>query len=250
VFAHIAYFDDSGKKQQPMLVVGGYISSVRRWESDFNPAWRLLLAREHMPEFKREPFGIRPTPTQRRLLTQFAQIINDYTLHAFSCGIVIPDWHKANEKYPMTEVHLYPYPICARTCVKHVRDWCRENEYQRDQVQYAFDDGSQDADQLEKLLAIDRDPEVKAIVPVPANSKRVLPIQSADYIAWETRRQMVDEPDAEVPSGSVQRLLRLPETTTATIYRFADLEKTCVAANLPTRASLRSRRRSFNTNRP
>ncbi|MGB8682618.1 MAG: DUF3800 domain-containing protein [Candidatus Binatus sp.] len=235
-YAHTAYFDDSGKKQAAMLVVGGYVSSVRRWEYDFNPAWRLMLARHQLQEFKRHSFG--NPPAEDRVLADFAQIINDYTLHAFSCGIVMADWERANAIYPMTGMHLYPYAICARTCVKLVRDWCRENDYRRDEVEYLFDDGSEDADQFGKLLKMDRDPEVKAIVPVPAPSHRVLPIQSADYIAWEIHRQMANDPNAGMPSESVMRLLRMPEKGTITIHRFANLEETCIAAEIPTRATL------------
>src|SRR5216684_7674450 len=92
VFALTAYFDDSGKKETDMLVVGGYISSVRRWEADFDPAWRLMLARHHISEeFKRYKFFRFPRPQDIPILLDFAGIINDYTRYAVSCGIRMDD---------------------------------------------------------------------------------------------------------------------------------------------------------------
>jgi hypothetical protein len=56
MFAHTAYFDDSGKKEDGTLVVGGYIASIRQWE-EFEVAWRLTLAHKDIKEFKRAAFN-------------------------------------------------------------------------------------------------------------------------------------------------------------------------------------------------
>jgi hypothetical protein len=50
MYAHIAYFDDSGKRESKVLLVGGYIASVAGWER-FNADWRSSIATKHIKEF-------------------------------------------------------------------------------------------------------------------------------------------------------------------------------------------------------
>jgi hypothetical protein len=103
MFSHTAYFDDSGKKEDGTLVVGGYIATIKQWE-DFDIAWRLLLAKKHIREFKRAAFNFREigawyNPERDHFLADLARIIHDYTMHAFAIALSMPDWHKANTKY-------------------------------------------------------------------------------------------------------------------------------------------------------
>jgi Protein of unknown function (DUF3800) len=199
MFAHTAYFDDSGKKEQGTLLVGGYIASIRQW-NDFEAAWRFLLAHKQIREFKRGAFNAReigdwPNLERDRFLADLAQIIHDHTKHAFAVAISMPAWRKANAKYQMTESNFYPYPICARTCIKLARDWCDAEGYDKKEVQYVFYKGSEHSGHLIGLLKRDGDPVLRKLVPVPANSEEVRPIQAADYFAWEVRRQAMNNPD-------------------------------------------------------
>lgn len=149
----------------------------------------------------------------------------------------MPDWERANAKYQMAESHFYPYPICARTCIKGVRDWCRENARSMDEVEYIFDGGSEHAGDLLELLKRDADPLLRVLRPVPADSAKVWPIQSADYFAWEVRHQTLKDPNP-VPADAyptLARLLRIPERARAGIYDFARLEDLCIAAKVSLR---------------
>jgi hypothetical protein len=99
----------------------------------------LTLARKHIDEFKRADFNARdigdwPDGERDRFLADLARIIHAHTKHAFAIAISMPDWHKVNAKYQMAEYDLYPYPVCARTCIKLVRDWCDEEHYDKSQV--------------------------------------------------------------------------------------------------------------------
>jgi hypothetical protein len=241
MFAHTAYFDDSGKKETEMLLVGGYIGTIREWES-FSADWRISLARKDIKEFKRSDFNAReigdwPNLERDYFLAELANVIHKYTKHAFAYSISMPAWRAANAKYQMTEKNFYPYPICARTCIKGVRDWCAENGYNRDEVEYVFDQGSEHAGHLIELLKRDIDPVLRTVSPVPACSEKVRPIQAADYFAWEVRHQSLRDtnPLPEDAYPTLARLLRIPGRARAGIYDFARLEDMCIAAKVPLR---------------
>jgi hypothetical protein len=100
MFVHSAYFDDSGKKENEWLLVGGYVATVREWEQS-NADWRLALARSHIHEFKRADFQARRIgdwSSRRRgaFLTDLAKIIHSYTKHGFAVALSMPDWRRAN----------------------------------------------------------------------------------------------------------------------------------------------------------
>jgi Protein of unknown function (DUF3800) len=236
VTAISAYFDDSGKKETEVLLVGGYVAPVAQWER-FCDHWRLLLAKKHLDEFKRSKFLRFPKPAGLRILQDFAQIIEDFTVQAFACAVWMEDWKAANRKFQMTRFHMYPYAICARTCVKMVRDWCRGTGRKTSEAEYFFDEGSEHADEFGKLLKFDRNPEVKAIIPIPGKSHKIRPLQAADFFAWETRNQVLIDPQPEPWKASLalRTLLRLPNRANVGEYRLSDLENMCIAAEIPLR---------------
>jgi hypothetical protein len=58
-----AYFDASGKRQQSVLTVSGFVSDVRKW-SKFDAEWDAILMAEglncfHMTDFvaRKKPYG-------------------------------------------------------------------------------------------------------------------------------------------------------------------------------------------------
>jgi hypothetical protein len=242
MFAHTAYFDDSGKKETEVLLVGGYVATVTNWDR-FNGEWRPLIAKKGLAEFKRSEFNARQigdwSNTERdHFLADLAQIIHRYTLHAFAYTVSMPDWKRANEKYQMAEKHFYPYPLCARTCMKGVRDWCDRERHDKNQVEYIFDKGSEHAEHLPLLLKRDSDPNLQKIALIPADSEKVAPIQAADYFAWEIRHQFLKNPDPH-PSEAYRtlfRLLRVPNAQ-ASIgnYDYDRLEELCIKAQVPLR---------------
>jgi len=242
MFAHTAYFDDSGKKETELLLVGGYVATVANWDR-FNSDWRILISRKEIGEFKRADFNARqignwPNPERDYFLADLAQTIHKYTLYAFAFAVSMPDWNRANEKYQMAEKNLYPYPICARTCMKGVRDWCDQNRRDKAQIEYVFDKGSEHAEHLPLLLKRDIDPNLRTLALVPADSFKVSPLQAADYFAWEIRHQALKNPDPHPTEAyrTLYRLLRFPNAQ-ADIgqYNFDRLEELCINAQVPLR---------------
>jgi hypothetical protein len=242
MFAHTAYFDDSGKKETEVLLVGGYIATVANWDR-LNGEWRPLIAKKGLSEFKRADFNARqignwPNTERDRFLGDLARIIHRYTLWAFAYTVSMSDWNRANQKYQMAEKNFYPYPLCARTCMKGVRDWCDREHHDKNQVEYIFDKGSEHAEHLPLLLKRDIDPALRDLSLVPADSEKVAPIQAADYFAWEVRHQYLKNPDPPLHEAvpTLFRLLRFPAAK-ADIggYNYERLEELCIKAQVPLR---------------
>lgn len=242
MLAYAAYFDDSGKKESEALVVGGYIASLANW-ARFASDWRLLLASKNIDEFKRADFNARKiggwsNQARDRFLADLAEIIHQYTAHAFAHTVFIADWKRANEKYELAEKNLHPYPLCARTCMKSAREWCERNGHDKNQVEYIFDKGSEHAEHLPQLLTRDADPRLRALALVPADSAKVSPIQAADYFAWEVRHQHLKNTDPHPSEAyhTLRRLLRFPHAHAVTGgYDFARLEELAVKMRIPRR---------------
>jgi hypothetical protein len=150
----------------------------------------------------------------------------------------MPDWHKTNAKYDLTTYNFYPYPICARTCIKLVRDWCDAEGYDKSQVRYVFDQGSEHSGHLIELLKRDGDPLLKRLSPIPADSEEIRPIQAADYFAWEVRRRALENPDPHPIEArrTLNRLLRFPDAKAKIgAFDFVRLDEMCAAAGFPLR---------------
>jgi hypothetical protein len=215
-----AYFDDSGKVSQKLLVVGGYISVVARWER-FNPDWRLLIAHEELDESKMSSFvaheiGDWPELRRRQLLERLGNTAFKYTIYSFACGISIDSWHTVKQSYDLERYHLFPFTICARTCMKLVREWCAANGYNKNEVAYTFDAGSEHSGHLLELLKLDADPMLRGLFDslglAFGNSHALAPLQLADCFAWEVRHQLLvdEDPAPDEARRSLRALLRVP----------------------------------------
>src|SRR5262249_7918063 len=89
LFAMLAtYCDASGGKDQPMMVVAGYVSTLGAWQA-FHSNWKLVLAKYDIPYFHMKEFAHFRGPfegwqakegTRRNLLSDLASVIHANTL--------------------------------------------------------------------------------------------------------------------------------------------------------------------------
>src|ERR1035437_4086229 len=191
------YADDSGKEHQhEYIVVAGYIGLVAQWDR-FTPDWRVRLAQAGFPKsgFHARKFfpgsgefaeWAKPENTGARniLLNDLAKMINRYALHSFACAVHVPAWQTVNAEYCLAERLLRPYPLCGRTIVKQVRDWCQATGHDPGAVRYVFDQDFDDWGMLIDRLKLDY-----AIAPIPADRRDVRPLQAADWLAYEGFRE-------------------------------------------------------------
>lgn len=189
--AFAAYFDDSGKSGQHQIVAaGGAVSTVDKWDK-LSMEWvRVLhgygLDMFHMKDLYREFRGRRNEADA--LLQDLSALVKRYTNKTFSMSIFWRDWNKVNVKYQLKEQIGSPFPFAAVSCLSHLEHWAKNQKrgLSMKDIQCWFEHGSEDYGLLIKLCR-----KEFGIEPFMAG-KSLVPLQVADLIAWQGRREMED----------------------------------------------------------
>jgi len=182
-----AYFDASGKSIRPgLLSIAGFVSDARKWRS-FDIEWMKILQREsvscfHMTAFgssQGEFLGWTNQPQRRKLLiADLLACAKRYTNKAFGGAVVLADYKAINRRYTLQEVAGHPYPLCAHYCIRLVRQWQKKHGITN--VEFAFEIGDEHIGDLKRLCKSDG-------VEPSFLTKKVVPFQAADLVAWRTR---------------------------------------------------------------
>lgn len=238
---YTAHADDSGKKNTPMLVVGGYVAKSEQWEF-FQKTWIPKIEKKGMREFKRSKYDMKKFG--REFLLELGDLIYQHTAYGFAYGIYCDDWREVAKEYAMELFHLVPYSICARTCIGVVREWCANNKLPSEYMAYTFDQGSEDAGELVELLKIDQSQEARKVSLTTDDSKRIAGLQSSDFLAYEIRKQYLSNPDPKDWNEMAPELVHLlrgrPFLRQSSgkipkfgIYRAENLRTLCQNAGVP-----------------
>jgi len=197
VVALTAYFDASGHPDQgKQLVVCGWLSFEPRWRQ-FERAWQKALNTAEVQTFHMKDFaasrgefsGWKYKEKKRaKFLERLVSITVEHVAWSFAAVVVLDDWRKANARYMLEEQKLKPYPLCGHTCVDLVRIWCDEHGYDKDHVVYWFERGDKDQGMLRDRVFQDFGVEVHF------EGKQMLPLQAADFAAWEELKIMGENP--------------------------------------------------------
>jgi hypothetical protein len=233
--------DDSGKKSDSMIVVGGYLAEAAQWEL-LQKEWIPKVKNKRLEEFKRSAYDFKKWGDD--FLLELADVIDHHAICSFACGVDCDAWRTVAKTYAMELYYLVPFSLCARTCISIVRDWCRTNNVPQDYMAYIFDKGSQDTGMLLELLNNDMSDEVRDITIIPEDSKRIVGLQCSDFFSWETRNQFLKNPNPtslDELSPALAALLKgrfLTRTADSRVARFGvynerNIEDVCKAAQLP-----------------
>lgn len=238
---YAAYFDDSGKKSTPLVFVGGYVSRVELWEK-FQDIWIPKVTADGAQEFKRSSYSHKRRGNE--FLFELEDLVRRHTICAFATGVYCEDWRQVANDYAMELYHLFPFSICARTCIGMVRAWCAKRQMSQDNMAYFVDKGSEDSGELTQLLNIDMSQEVRGVTVVPEDSKRIAAIQAADFLSWEIRNQYLVNSDPQgwheltpglerLMKGRYWALSNESKVPKFGVYRYANLVKLCEDAKIP-----------------
>lgn len=195
-----AYFDNSDS--DTVVAFAGYISTVDKWKI-FERDWASVLSEFnvpylHMKEFGKEKLADAPhaykelNEDHRRkaeFFSRLIEVLNENTVASISTCIRINDLDRFNI---INSVDLNPHSIALYGCIMQMLGEFRdqhievivdkiEKAHQKvgEAIDYAMTDGSHI--KCEQLLQID---------PLTADNsfKKILPMQAADFIAWELRK--------------------------------------------------------------
>jgi hypothetical protein len=230
------YADDARKTDQSDYIhIAAYVGLTAQWDQ-FSIDWRLRLAKAGLKEFhankffhgsdefagwnKKEREGER-----KNLLRDLVEIIGSGKLFSFICVVHVPSWRKLNEEYCLEERSLRPYPLAGRTIVKLAREWWEMRGNDPNEIKYIFDRDFEDWGMLCNRVRTDLDIDLQ-----PGNSHEMRPIQAADWLAYESGKEVSQYYDwdnrVRDPRASFLALLHLGKTQ-PTIFKEKDLRKLC-----------------------
>ena len=190
-----AYWDESGTQDDTLLILSGYLSQSSQW-GIFTEQWRATLNKFNIPYFHMKDFRNGNSKLFRdlseakkqELFVRLHKIINDNTLRGFTLSIHSDDFNKITDR-EFKNTYGTVYTFCTQQCVQVVHEWAISNKY-HEPIAYIYDSGHKHMGQASKeFKEIMDDDIVRKKHGVQAfsfaNDKDVLPLQSADMLAYE-----------------------------------------------------------------
>lgn len=209
------FFDDSGKDNDlsnRFVVIAGYLAVDEVW-GRFQNSWGHLLIKHGLPGIHmREIVGIArkkgwDTPKLNAVLSEFIGVIREgLALIGFGVAVDADEYRNflaggSKRKLMFGDAHEF---ICSRI-VRRVRDRLTEAGLHAEQMAILFD---QDFELARRRLTLfehicKRDPPLKASLATLsfADARHYYPLQAADLLAWETRRQIINRTEGK-PSAA------------------------------------------------
>jgi hypothetical protein len=199
-----AYIDDSGDEIDPQhsaCSLGGFLGSFDAWAA-FEREWRRLLTELripwlHMKEFAHhlEPFDYLNEAERVTILKALINTIKECGLTGFGVVIRLPDLRRFNAE---RDRNIEALPLALNVCMNdiYVEDPWRKIEMILD----GFDKPYQVIEKAEAYAARHWSDDVSqntTCLPLKGcqNYKNVLPMQAADFIAYEIRKNVESRRD-------------------------------------------------------
>src|SRR2546421_2763206 len=227
-------FDAGGDEATDYLTVAGFASSTNDWD-EFSKKWKDRLSKDGIDFFRavdamsfRGPFehwqNLPERESLRRaLFADLMDLIQRNTYHKLACTIVNKDFRETNSKL-RAQFAPRAYSLAARTCEKYARKWLVEEWKNCPEmtVGIVFEAGDAGAGKLREQLVAD-----KGHIPPTFKPKKdtlhddgiieygFIPLQPADWFAWETNKAVKNFFNGTLESESqlrwpMQQFLRKP----------------------------------------
>jgi hypothetical protein len=199
-----AYFDDSGKESTPngdFVCMAGYMADSNFWEL-FASSWRQKLLKYgitgiHMKEliplqgeYKTLGWDV---PKRNAALAEFIRVIKTVDLIGFGIGVDARAWRELRKlRSDLPDVQAFCFARIMRLVIETVK-----RAAVRDFVAVHFDpDPEFGAARLRLFDALwRRDPEARYYLASLTFADTIIfsPLQAADLLAWETRKELVQK---------------------------------------------------------
>jgi len=232
-----AYFDATGNaKDQPFVVVSGYIASVHQWRM-FNGAWigvheqfgvklpfhmNEFMAAQTQPDYasrkkaRQDYVEIAKNPKQaEEFFNHLCMCQVGLVNCGVSCILTMDVYTGVSSLLDLREV-VPPYALAARMCIERVHQW--ENYFRiREPVKCVFEEGDFEQGKFTELMVTEG-----MGVPIYEKKDDHAGLQAADLYAWEQANFLKRE-HLKVPARTSFALLihEIPilhvEPTTATL---------------------------------
>ena len=234
---YAGFFDASGKPQDPVLYVSGFVSTEKKWLR-FEKEWQALLTRfEIRGLFHTSDYVRGAGEDYRQFLNNEARriefegkavsVIKRNTLKPFSYGIILEDHKAIVARYELPYGFERPYSFCGLQGVYWIMLWLgkKKGTSLQDKLHLIYEDGDEDRGRFSDAMHRDfrRRPNF-----LPKD--KVHPFAAADILAWRHNR-LIREHKAKTPRppreffGALFK--QIPHGPSCGFYDYKTLEAFC-----------------------
>ncbi len=145
-----AYFDASGEKESPVVVVAGFLAPTVSW-IEFEKEWKACLNKDsvsglHMKSFAHST-GEYSTwkndePRRQSFLSDLMGIIKTYADSSLATAVNMVDYRAVDKIYRLSE-WAHPYAIAGAHCVAKIQKWGNKSNYDSSAIDFVFEDGDE-----------------------------------------------------------------------------------------------------------
>jgi hypothetical protein len=211
-----AFFDDSGSERDPnsrFPCLAGYLAHETYWMS-FNDVWRHLLLRHglpylHMREYIKMANDRGWNQIHRNdVVLEFVHAIKQCRLIGFGVGVDADIWRNLprERRTVFGDAQQFCFMRIMRRVVERLElaaepetiqiFFDRDMEYARPRLRF-----------FDQILKMDRIAAGRIAALSFGDAKLYLPLQAADVLAWETRKQLIARADKTRSSQRFQELI-------------------------------------------
>jgi hypothetical protein len=234
------FFDDSGTHQGSLVTaMGGCVSRAEQWAA-FAPEWRRVLDDFGVSFFhstdlanSQEEYKNWDDSRKRSFITRLARVMGDYAKTAIAGLVVVDDYSIVPEWARKTSAFGDQYNFCFQMCVGLTMNWIdglNPPMPQGDQVAFTFDQrpkGEGLTRNAYYYIKKFRDPNDRMGTLAFADKKRLLPLQAADFVAYESYKHLDNQERASGRPlrGSLAVLVENVWQFEAYVFRAEDLKE-------------------------
>lgn len=217
-------FDAGGDDGTAYVTVAGFVSSMKDWD-EFSLKWKARLDRDGIEFFRavdansfRGPFGHwRDLPNRdqlrRELFADLMKLIKSHAYRKFGCTIYNKQFRTTINEARREFVES-AYSLAARTCEKYARTWVIQDWKSSPDlpVAFVFEAGDPGQARLRERLVKDAGripptfrPKLDVVRPDGMIERGFVPLQAADWLAWELNRGSRDADSGAIKSENELR---------------------------------------------
>jgi hypothetical protein len=242
-----SYFDGSGDRGQPVQVVAGFVSTVKKW-ARFENEWNAILKANKVSAFhatdyasSKEEFADWKGDSARRKQFQddLTACMKRNVNKLFASGLVIEDYDAANRIYHLDDFVGPPFAVCGHQSLVKLYRWADRKKLNPNHLLAFFENGDKDRGNFQswaKALGIEWGYSEPGFLP----KERAVQFQAADYAAWKYRVTLQDARKPDLPIEKAARLLEslsgltsIPRNCTG--LDFESLQRFCEKRRVPRR---------------
>jgi hypothetical protein len=209
------YFDDAGGADHGYTAVAGWIASVEQWEG-FTEDWQGLLSEYGLESFTMKDcaqwkgaFKCWCEDQRKPFIRRACQILKTHVQYGFASIVQHAEYRRVNEAYTLRDYTKSEYALAGITAVGAANDWAAKNR-PGVPMECIFHQGTKGHGGLSDLML-----EELKFTPIFRSAceqegpRPVIPLQVADFLAYEVRKVRKDDPTETRPIEKHRMSLRM-----------------------------------------